>query len=179
MEMDLQTEKYQTVEEDTQVVEAEPDNNEDSPEEERTYSQAEVEEIIREHLLRFQALPVQETQQTTELIREEKSYLEQKIRKYVNRFGRKGLSKPTEINLIGEYAEDNAEKLYGFLDATNLESFTAAVDAVFDLIEFSEEQGYKTGYSRCRSDYEEKAQKQEPKEEEINIVSEIFRTGGR
>ena len=178
MEMDLQTEKYQTVEEDTQVVEAEPDNNEDSPEEERTYSQAEVEEIIREHLLRFQSLPVQETQQTTELIREEKSYLEQKIRKYVNHFGRKGLSKPTEINLIGEYAEDNAEKLYGFLDATNLESFTAAVDAVFDLIEFSEEQGYKTGYSRCRSDYEEKAQKQEPKEE-FNIVSEIFRTGGR
>ena len=167
MEMDLQTEKYQTVEEELQVVEAEPDNNEDSSEEERTYSQAEVEEIIREHLLRFQALPVQETQQTTELIREEKSYLEQKIRKYVNRFGRKGLSKPTEINLIGEYAEDNAEKLYGFLDATNLESFTAAVDAVFALIEFSEEQGYKTGYSRCRSDYEEKAQKQEPKEEEI------------
>ena len=178
MEMDLQAKKYQTVEEDTQVVEAEPDNNEDSPEEERTYSQAEVEEIIREHLLRFQSLPVQETQQTTELIREEKSYLEQKIRKYVNRFGRKGLSKPTEINLIGEYAEDNAEKLYGFLDATNLESFTAAVDAVFALIEFSEEQGYKTGYSRCRSDYEEKAQKQEPKEE-FNIVSEIFRTGGR
>lgn len=64
------------------------------------------------------------------------------------------------------------------MDATNLESFTAAVDAVFDLIEFSEEQGYKTGYSRCQRDYEEKAQKQEPKEE-FNIVSEIFRTGGR
>ena len=178
MEMDLQAEQGQIAEEELQVVEAEPDNNEDSPEEELTYSQAEVEEIIREHLLRFQSLPVQETQQTTELIREEKSYLEQKIRKYVNRFGRKGLSKPTEINLIGEYAEDNAEKLYGFLDATNLGSFTAAVDAVFALIEFSEEQGYKTGYSRCRSDYEEKAQKQEPKEE-FNIVSEIFRTGGR
>ena len=178
MEMDFHAEKGQNAVEDTQVVEAEPDNNEDSPEEERTYSQAEVEEIIREHLLRFQSLPVQETQQTTELIREEKSYLEQKIRKYVNRFGRKGLSKPTEINLIGEYAEDNAEKLYGFLDATDLGSFTAAVDAVFALIEFSEEQGYKTGYSRCRSDYEEKAQKQEPKEE-FNIVSEIFRTGGR
>lgn len=178
MEMDLQAEQGQISEEELQVVEAEPDNNEDSPEEELTYSQAEVEEIIREHLLRFQSLPVQETQQTTELIREEKSYLEQKIRKYVNRFGRKGLSKPTEINLIGEYAEDNAEKLYGFLDATDLGSFTAAVDAVFALIEFSEEQGYKTGYSRCRSDYEEKAQKQEPKEE-FNIVSEIFRTGGR
>ena len=166
MEMDLQTEKYQTVEEDTQVVEAEPDNNEDSPEEERTYSQAEVEEIIREHLLRFQSLPVQETQQTTELTWEKKFYLGQKIREYADRFGHQGLSKPTEINLIGEYAEDNAEKL------------TAAVDAVFDLIEFSEEQGYKTGYSRCQRDYEEKAQKQEPKEE-FNIVSEIFRTGGR
>ena len=178
MEMDLQTEKYQTVEEDTQVVEAEPDNNEDSPEEERTYSQAEVEEIIREHLLRFQSLPVQGPQQTTELTYEKKFYLGQKIRKYANRFGHQGLSKPTEINLIGEYAEDNAEKLYGFLDATNLGSFTAAVDAVFALIEFSEEQGYKTGYSRCQRDYEEKAQKQEPKEE-FNIVSEIFRTGGR
>lgn len=176
--MDLQAEQGQTVEEELQVVEAEPDNNEDSSEEERTYSQAEVEEIIREHLLRFQSLPVQGPQQTDELIREEKSYLEQKIRKYVNRFGHKGLSKPTEINLIGEYAEDNAEKLYGFLDATNLGSFTAAVDAVFALIEFSEEQGYKTGYSRCQRDYEEKAQKQEPKEE-FNIVSEIFRTGGR
>lgn len=178
MEMDLQTEKYQTVEEDTQVVEAEPDNNEDSPEEERTYSQAEVEEIIREHLLRFQSLPVQETQQTTELTWEKKFYLGQKIRKYADRLGHQGVSNRPEINPIGEYAEDVAERLYGFLDATNLESFTAAVDAVFALIEFSEEQGYKTGYSRCRSDYEEKAQKQEPKEE-FNIVSEIFRTGGR
>lgn len=179
MEMDLQTEKYQTVEEDTQVVEAEPDNNEDSPEEERTYSQAEVEEIIREHLLRFQSLPVQETQQTTELTYEKKFYLGQKIRKYADRFGHQGIISNTPVaNPIGGYAEDVAERLYGFLDATNLESFTAAVDAVFALIEFSEEQGYKTGYSRCRSDYEEKAQKQEPKEE-FNIVSEIFRTGGR
>lgn len=94
MEMDLQAEKYQTVEEDTQVVEAEPDNNEDSPEEERTYSQAEVEEIIREHLLRFQSLPVQETQQTTELTWEKKFYLGQKIRKYADRFGHQGISTP-------------------------------------------------------------------------------------
>ena len=78
MEMDLQTEKYQTVEEDTQVVEAELDNNEDGLEEERTYSQAEVEEIIREHLLRFQSLPVQELQQTAELTCEKKSYLGKK-----------------------------------------------------------------------------------------------------
>ena len=91
MEMDLQAKKYQTVEEDTQVVEAEPDNNEDSPEEERTYSQAEVEEIIREHLLRFQSLPVQETQQTTELTWEKKFYLGQKIRKYADRFGHQGI----------------------------------------------------------------------------------------
>lgn len=58
MEMDLQAEQGQIAEEELQVVEAEPDNNEDSPEEELTYSQAEVEEIIREHLLRFQSLPV-------------------------------------------------------------------------------------------------------------------------
>ena len=109
------------------------------------------------------SLPVQETQQTTELTWEKKFYLGQKIRKYADRLGHQGVSNRPEINPIGEYAEDVAERLYGFLDATNLESFTAAVDAVFDLIEFSEEQGYKTGYSRCRSDYEEKAQKQEPK----------------
>lgn len=100
MEMDLQAEKYQTVEEDTQVVEAEPDNNEDSPEEERTYSQAEVEEIIREHLLRFQSLPVQETQQTTELTWEKKFYLGQKIRKYADRFGHQGISTPPPPKLI-------------------------------------------------------------------------------
>ena len=56
--MDLQAEQGQIAEEELQVVEAEPDNIEDSPEEELTYSQAEVEEIIREHLLRFQSLPV-------------------------------------------------------------------------------------------------------------------------
>ena len=58
LEMDLKAEQGQIAEGVLQVVVGEPDKNEDSPEEELTYSQAEVEEIIREHLLRFQSLPV-------------------------------------------------------------------------------------------------------------------------
>ena len=182
MEMDLQTEKYQTVEEDTQVVEAEPDNNEDSPEEERTYSQAEVEEIIREHLLRFQSLPVQEPQQAEladrELALEKKTYLTQEIHKFATTLPpRRWLSESSSYETFTEISKN----LYLFLENEDMDGFIKAVDAIFSLISYAQELSYRDGYKDRADDksgpHEEI--KNFPKEPKKDIITEVFKMGGR
>ena len=182
MEMDLQTEQGQTVEEELQAVEAEPDSSGDSPEEERTYSQREVEEIIREHLKRFQSLPDREPQQaealaTRELNLEKRNYLQQKIHVFAQKVPPfRGCAMVDGGTPYGYFC-DNAAGLYGFLEAEKLDCFTKSVDTVFELLDFIREVSFDAGYSQCSEKYEDSLPVQKPNEE-VNIVREIFRMGG-
>lgn len=179
MEMDLQTEQDQTAEE-LRAVEAEPDSREDSPKEEHTYSQTEVEVIIREHLRRFQSMQTSVEQQETDLTEremnlEKKAYLTKKIHEYSKKV-------PPFRHEVVEHSCDffynMANGLFGFLESKKLDSFAKAVDTVFDLLAFVQRVSYEEGES-ARS-YAQVVQLEERKrDEDRDILQEIFDMGGR
>lgn len=147
---------------------------------ERTYSQAEVEEIIQGHLRRFQSMPVSVDQQAADLAEremklEKKAYLTQKIQSFAPYFPKiKGPGSSSEFFC------KQADGLFGFLEPTQIDSFKKAVDTMIRLFEDIKMLSFDHGKDACRDEYRSQTQKEERKQDEDrDIWQEIFEKGGR
>ena len=175
MEFELQKDRSQAAGMDTPQT-GEP------PETDRTYTYAEMGQVIREHLIRFQSLPVQEPQQAEladrELALEKKTYLTQEIHKFATTLPpRRGLSESSSYETFTEISKN----LYLFLENEDMDGFIKAVGAIFSLISYAQELSYRDGY-KDRADDESGPHgeiKNFPKEPKKDIITEVFKMGGR
>ena len=174
MELELQKDQSQAAGMDTPQT-GEP------PETDRTYTHLEVEQVIREHLIRFQSLPVQEPQQAEladrELALKKKTYLMQEIHKFAATLPPERLLR---VSSSYETFTEKSKNLYLFLENEDMDSFIKTVDAIFSLIRYAQELSYKKGYDE-RAD-EERGRPGEinlPKEPKKDVITEVFKMGGR
>ena len=174
LELELQKDRLQAAGIDTPQAD-------EPPETDRTYTRTEMEQIIKEHLIRFQSLPVQEAQQAEladrELSLDKKTYLTQKIQKFaVTLPPRQGLMTFSPYETFIE----ESENLYLLLEHRDMDSFTRAVDAMFSLIEYVRKSSYDAGYNERVAEEDERTNERDlPQKAKTDIISEIFKIGGR
>lgn len=152
---------------------------------EKFYTQAEVDEIVRQRLESAQASPelTPEEQRAAELdARELNMQKREYLLEQVQRWGLKNIS--TQVHgmkeLFGDrnspydYFKESAKKLCGIWEADEMDSFAKSVDAMFDMLAQARSQGYDTGMEAGV----EKAATTHNVKKESDVMKEIFKNGG-
>ena len=150
------------------------------PPKEKLYTQAEVDEIVRQRLEEVQTSPELSPEEQRAAVLDARELNMQKREYLLERVQRWGLAnisiqrKGMRLHTAYDTFKEEAKTLCGIWEANEMNSFTKSVDAMFDMLAQARSQGYDDGLK----DGAEEATTTHHVKKESDIMNEIFKKGG-